>query len=122
MASPEASAQQPGDKSLRARGFLQGVRDLSPAYFAMVMATGIVSIAAHLYGLWFIALPLFWLNVIVFFTLWILTVLRLIWYCSAVVADLTNHERGPGFFTTVAGSCLLGSQCVVIFGNITAAI
>ena len=28
-----------------------GIRDLSPAYFALVMATGIVSIAARLEGL-----------------------------------------------------------------------
>jgi len=29
----------------------EAVRDLSPAYFAMAMATGMVSIAAHLSGM-----------------------------------------------------------------------
>src|SRR5262245_27379049 len=33
----------------------RAIRDLSPAYFAMVMATGVVSIAAHLYDMTAIA-------------------------------------------------------------------
>ena len=52
--------------------------DLPPASFAMVMATGIVSIACHLLGFWFFAVPLFWLNVIFFLVLWVFLILRLI--------------------------------------------
>jgi len=37
------------------------------------------------------------------------------------VADLTNHARGPGFFTWVAGTCVLGSQLVIVLGNYTLA-
>ena len=39
-----------------------GLAELSPAYFAMVMATGIVSIAAHFQGLQRLAVALLWLN------------------------------------------------------------
>ena len=39
-----------------------GLAGLHPSYFAMVMATGIVSIAAHLLGMPAIAGALFWLN------------------------------------------------------------
>jgi tellurite resistance protein TehA-like permease len=98
------------------------VRGLSPAYFAMVMATGIISTGTYLFGLRLIALALFWLNILVFVVLWILILLRLVWFRRAVIDDLTDHERGPGFFTAVAGACILGSQFIVISGNITAAI
>ena len=37
---------------------------MHPAYFAMVMATGIVSIACHLLGMPVVALALFWLNIV----------------------------------------------------------
>lgn len=102
--------------------FKQAIRDLSPAYFAMVMATGIVSISAHLLGMTFISLPLFWLNIGVFAVLWILTALRIVKHTRVVFEDLTSHLRGPSFFTSVAGSCILGSQFVLITSNILAAI
>src|SRR4051794_13293611 len=43
---PTATAREPSKVSS-----LVGLEDLSPAYFGMVMATGIVSLAAHLLGL-----------------------------------------------------------------------
>ncbi|MEW6208764.1 MAG: tellurite resistance/C4-dicarboxylate transporter family protein [Acidobacteriota bacterium] len=98
------------------------VRGLSPAYFAMVMATGIVSIAAHLSEMKLIAIALFRLNIIVYLTLWILSALRVFLFSERFFADMTDHQRGSGFFTTVAGSCVLGSQFVLISGNYHAAI
>ena len=44
----ESENYQMFDYSLLWNGLKEGAKDLSPAYFAMVMATGIVSIAAHL--------------------------------------------------------------------------
>ena len=102
--------------------FNSAIRDLSPAYFAMVMATGIASIASHLLGLHFVSIPLFWLNIGVFGILSILTAFRVASYTRAVFEELTTHERGPVFFTTVAASGVLGSQFVLIAGNILAAI
>lgn len=98
-----------------------GVRDLSPAYFALVMATGIVSVAADLSGMRLIAVVLLWLNVIAYITLWILTMLRMIWYRRQFFGDMTDHQRGPGFFTTAAATCLLGSQFIRIIGNYSVA-
>jgi tellurite resistance protein TehA-like permease len=91
-----------------------GLREMHPAYFAMAMATGIVSIAAHLVGFRWIALVLFCLNIPIYVVLWCLTLLRLIRYPAAVAADMTSHGRGVGFFTTVAATCVLGSQFIVI--------
>jgi tellurite resistance protein TehA-like permease len=97
------------------------VRDLHPAYFAMVMATGIISISAHLLGLGAIASPLFWLNIITYSVLWLLTLVRLIVYSRNFFLDLIDHNRGVGFFTVVAGTCVLGSQFVIFTENIPAA-
>ena len=38
------------------------LRTLNPAYFALVMATGIVSIATHLHGIPVLPKVLFWLS------------------------------------------------------------
>jgi tellurite resistance protein TehA-like permease len=98
------------------------VADLSPAYFAMVMATGIVSLSAHMLGMTRLSSALLALNVAVYGTLWALNILRIRWFTKRVIVDLTDHQRGPGFFTAVAGSCILGSQFVLIAGNYHAAV
>ncbi len=95
--------------------------ELSPAYFGMVMATGIVSLAAHLLGMPWLARALFLLNCVVYVALWFLTVLRLVRYPRRCFEDLIDHLRGPGFFTAVAGTCLLGSQFVLLVGEYRAA-
>ena len=95
--------------------FRGGIKKLSPAYFALVMATGIISIGAFLMDMQWIAMILFFLNNIFFIILWILTILRLIWYFTFFKSDLTNHIAGTGFFTSVAGTCVLGIQYIVMF-------
>jgi tellurite resistance protein TehA-like permease len=87
---------------------------LSPAYFGMVMATGIVSLAAHLLAMPGIAQALFQLNIVVYAVLWLLTVLRMARYPHRFFGDMIDHLRGPGFFTTVAGTSVLGSQFVLL--------
>ena len=90
------------------------IADLHPASFAIVMATGIVSIAAQLRGFHAIALPLLWLNVVSYGILWLLTLIRIARYRSRVVADLWDHNRSVGFFTTAAATCVLGNQFIVV--------
>lgn len=87
---------------------------MHPAYFALVMATGIVSIAAHLTGLRWIAGALFAINPILYALVWALTIARLVRHRDRVVADVLSHGRSVGFFTTVAATCVLGSQFLVI--------
>ncbi len=93
------------------------VEDLHPAYFAMVMATGIVSIAAGLYDMRIVAVALCWLNAFMFVALWLLTLARLFWHPARFADDLIDHNRAPGFFTAVAGTCILGSQWVLVFNE-----
>ncbi len=102
--------------------FEQAVSDLYPGYFAMVMATGIISIAAQLLGLAWLAGLLFVLNRVVYATLWLLTLARLMLYAPRLVGDMTGRSRGPGFFTLIAGTCVLGSEYVILAGDFTSAI
>ncbi len=92
----------------------RNTQNLSPGYFAMVMATGAVSLAAQSLGMLFIAQALFWLNVIFYFFLWFLTGWRGIQFTKKMRADFTNHLRGPGFLTMVAGTAILGAQCLLL--------
>jgi len=101
--------------------WLDGLADLSPAYFGMVMATGIVSLAAHLAALPSIASALFRLNVVIYVVLWVLFVLRMLRYPRRFFGDTIDHLRGPGFFTTVAGTGVLGSQFLLLAADLRAA-
>lgn len=90
------------------------IMDLSPAYFAMVMATGIVSIACHYLGMNLIAISLFWLNVFAYIILFCLSISRILFFKKEFFADLFCHNKGVGFFTIVAGTCVLGSQFLIL--------
>ena len=86
------------------------VKHLSPAYFALVMATGVVSIAAWDLQLPLLAIGLFVFNIVAYVVVAGLTVLRAIRYPRLFFADMTDHRLGPSFFTAIAGSCILGTQ------------
>ena len=90
---------------------------MSPAYFGLVMATGIISIATHLLGAPRVARALFGFNLVFYAVLWSLTLLRALRWPRRFFGDMVDHLRGPGFFTTVAGTSILGSQFVVLAGN-----
>ena len=94
-----------------------GIETLFPGYFAVVMATGIVSIAAHSLGMPAIGLALFILNVIAYAVLGAMLLVRIVRWFGRVVDDFRDHARGPGFFSVVAGTCILGSQLVIVAGR-----
>lgn len=94
----------------------KAVAELFPGYFALVMATGIVSIAGHLLGWPRLARALFWVNLPAYATLVALTAARLVLFPRRLAADFADHARGSGYFTTVAGTCVLGSQCLLVAG------
>ncbi len=92
---------------------------MSPAYFGMVMATGIVSLAAHFLGQDWIAQALFYLNGLFYPALVVLSVLRALRHPQRFFGDMVDHLRGPGFFTTVAATGILGSQFILLDANYT---
>jgi tellurite resistance protein TehA-like permease len=81
---------------------------LDPAYFALVMATGIVSNALFLEGERTISDALFAVNLVAYPWLWLLTGLRAARFPAAIGADLVNPRRVFLFFTAVAATDVLG--------------
>lgn len=88
-----------------------------PGYFALVMATGIVGIAAYLEEMRWIARALLVFNFAAYVVLWLLTLVRLFAFFPQLARDVVDHSRGPGFFTLVAGTCVLATQILVTTGH-----
>lgn len=99
----------------------QVAENLFPGYFSLVMATGIISVATYRLEMRTIAWTLLAINIAAYVILWLLTLWRLARFLPRVLSDLTDHGRGPGFFTLVAGTCVLGAQLVIITSSFTAA-
>jgi tellurite resistance protein TehA-like permease len=98
----------------------QRIADMHPAYFAMSMATGVVSIACHLLQLRFLAKVLLVTNLVVYPSLVAATIYRIARHRARFLADLSDHKRGVGLFTTVAATSILGSQMAVVEQSLTA--
>src|SRR5690625_2603698 len=96
----------------------QKAENLFPAYFALVMTSGALSIGTHLLQMLTISKILLIVNVIAYISLWVLTLIRLLTFFPKLAEDLTSHEKGPGFFTLVAGTCVFGSQIITVTGNV----
>ncbi|MBV2207559.1 MAG: tellurite resistance/C4-dicarboxylate transporter family protein, partial [Pseudomonas sp.] len=91
--------------------------ELSPAYFGLVMATGIVSLAAQLLGLDILAWLLFAFNLLAYGMLWLMTGVRALRHPRRFFGDMVDHLRGPGFFTTVAATSILGCQFILLWAD-----
>lgn len=91
-----------------------GVENLSPSYFALAMATGICSIALHLLEMQGGARLLFGLNLLFYVVLVLMLVMRLLLFPRKVLADLCDHQKGPGFFTIVAATNVVGIQAFLM--------
>jgi tellurite resistance protein TehA-like permease len=98
-----------------ANPLLRASADLFPGYFALVMATGIISIACFFLDMRTIAVALLVINVIAYVVLLVLLLVRLFFFFPRIKADINDHVCGPGFFTVVAGTCVLGSQLLIVF-------
>src|SRR5690349_5079545 len=97
-------------------------RDLPPNIFAVVMATGIVSLAANGAGHPYLAHALFWLNVGQYAVLSFLLLVRVLRHRPDLAADLGSHAKAPGFFTLVAAPCVLGNQCLLLTSAVEASL
>jgi tellurite resistance protein TehA-like permease len=99
----------------------QHTRTLDPGYFALVMATGIVSVAAHHLGLHQVSAAL----LIVAIAGWVLLAIGYCWralaYRSDFLADVRSPAVGFAFFTVVAGCEVLAGR-LALDGHRTAAL
>jgi len=89
------------------------IKNLHPAYFAMVMATGIVALGAHEHGFLVLATALFWCNVLFLVALTTTFIARAVIHKAAFLADISSHSRGVGFFTIPAAAAVFGVQLIV---------
>lgn len=85
-----------------------------PGYFALVMATGIVSIGLFLWQYAVLARVFLYANIFFYSILWLILIARVIKYPKIVWDDLHHHARGVTFLTLVAGNNVLGSQLALI--------
>jgi tellurite resistance protein TehA-like permease len=86
----------------------EGVAALYPGYFALVMATGIISNALFLENHRSLSALLFLIAMLAYPLLWLLTALRLLLARKALWADLTSPKLVFAFFTAVAATDVLG--------------
>ncbi len=89
------------------------VRTLNPGYFALVMASGIISIGMRLTGFHVFSVVLLAVCVAAFVILIALTVWRVLAYRDDFTSDFTDPARGFGFFTFVAGTNVLATRLAV---------
>lgn len=99
----------------------EALANLNPAYFALVMSTGIVSIALHYQKFLWAAAALFALNIAAYGLLWVLYLARLLFFPRRCARDFRDHTLGMGFFTAAAASGVLGSQTLLLTGRVSAA-
>jgi tellurite resistance protein TehA-like permease len=97
-----------------------GVRDLSPGYFALVMATGILSTAAEQDGAAMLSRALLVLTIVCYLVLLAATSWRLARYRAEFLADGTDPALAFTMFTFVAGSDVLGARLAAAgYGAVT---
>jgi len=84
------------------------VAALYPGYFALVMATGIISNAFFMQRWMIVSDLLLVVNLVAYPMLWVLTLARVVWFRSRIWTDLTNPRLVFAFFTMVAATDVLG--------------
>ena len=89
----------------RVRALVQG---LTPGYFALVMASGIISLGLHLDGYDLLSWMLFAVCACAYVILLTLNAWRFLQFRDAMVGDFREPRRAFGFFTFVAGTNVLG--------------
>ena len=86
------------------------VQTLTPGYFALVMASGIVSLGLSLTGYDTLSIILFAIGIGTYVILCALNLWRFIGYRHAMLDDFRATRRAFGFFTFVAGTNVLGAR------------
>ena len=109
-------SEEAADMSRRHPAPASGLPALFPGYFALVMATGIVAIGAHLENVDWLDDVLFGVAALGYIVLAVLMTVRAVRYPRLVLADLTSHARGFAFLTAVAATNVLGAASGVVQG------
>ncbi len=87
-----------------------GVTTLHPGYFALVMATGIMSIGIDILGTTWLSVTLLWIAVASYVVLSVLSMWRLVAFRAEMLGDLSDPARAFGFFTFIAATDVVGAR------------
>jgi tellurite resistance protein TehA-like permease len=98
------------DRDALGRRVAHAVEGLTPGYFALVMATGIVSTGLLLQGHRSASGAFLAIASVAFVLLVLLTSARAVLFPAAVRDDFTDPRRAFGFFTLVAGTDVLAAR------------
>lgn len=86
------------------------VEGLTPGYFALVMASGIISLGFKLIDVGAVSSVLFAVCAMAYVVLIVLNTTRFVAFRRAMVADFRAPRRAFGFFTFVAATNVLGAR------------
>lgn len=86
------------------------VRGMPPGYFALVMATGIVSVAITDHHIDVVSALLLWITALEYAVLVVLYVWRAVAFRAEVLADLADPSHAFAYFTFVAATEVLGTR------------
>jgi tellurite resistance protein TehA-like permease len=89
-------------------------RAMEPGGFALVMATGIISVSVTQHGMLVLGQTLFWLNWAAYLWLLLISVLRFIFYRDEMISNFVRPGHGAAFLTLAAGTCVLATQCLLV--------
>jgi tellurite resistance protein TehA-like permease len=104
------------DAGLDARSTPSPLASYFPGYFAMVMATGIIAIGCRSIGIPWLGEALYVVAAVAYVVIAVLTTARLVRYPRLLIADITSHAKGFAFTTAVAGTEVLGTASLILFG------
>jgi tellurite resistance protein TehA-like permease len=119
LEATESSARQaPGRPHVDIAGrgdrpLTEAVRRLYPGYFALVMATGIVSTGIHEIGLPRLSAALVAIGIACFGVLVVVYAWRAALFSRDLLADLAAPDRAYAFFTFVAACNVLGARLAI---------
>lgn len=91
----------------------EAVRTLTPGYFALTMASGIISVGLELEGFHVLSVGLLAVCAISYLVILALSVLRLARFRADMRRDFLDPGRAFGFFTFIAGTNVLGVRLVM---------
>lgn len=90
-----------------------GIQTLNPGYFALVMATGIVSVGLYLNGWDALSTALLVITSCAYVILIGLYAIRFVRFRTEMIADFFDPAKTFAFFTFIAGTNVLGTRLAV---------
>ncbi len=94
-------------------GVRDAVRTLNPGYFALAMATGILSMAMYRQHAYALSVAQLWLTGVEFIVLLTVSAIQIVAFRKEFAKDLADPGRAFGLFTFVAAADVLGTRLAV---------